>query len=110
LVTTPEITAMKRLTTASELARARSGKPEHVRVILNRYSEGSGFSVAAISRALGVPIHTTIEDVGPINTFAVNHGQPLFLSEKRSPMTRAISNLAREIVRRDVRPANEGKR
>ncbi len=103
LITTPEITAMRRLTAAQELARSRVHVPDSVRVVLNRYNEGSGFSVAAISRALGVPIHVTIEDVGPINTFAINHGQPLFLSDRRSPMTRTISNLAREIVQRTAR-------
>jgi len=110
LITTPEITAMRRLTAAQELARSRVRIPDNVRVILNRYNEGSGFSVAAISRALGVSIHVTIEDVGPINTFAVNHGQPLFLSDKRNPLTRTISNLAREIVQRKSRAGSEGKR
>ena len=100
LVTTPEITAMRRLTHAHELARSRAKTTSDVHVLLNRYTEGSGFSLPAISRALGVPIHVTIEDVGPISTFAINHGKPLYVSDRRSPMTRAVSGLAREIGQR----------
>jgi pilus assembly protein CpaE len=110
LITTPEITAMKRLTAAQEVARARAGKPDHVRVILNRYSEGSGFSVAAISRALGVPIQVVIEDVGPINTYAINHGQPLVSSDRRSAMTRTVIGLAREIGQWNARAGTETKK
>ena len=101
LVTTPEITAMRPLTPAHELARSRAKTAGYVHVVLNRYTEGSGFSQAAITRALGVPIHVTIDDVGPINTFAINHGKPLYLSDKRNPITRAVSGLAREIGQRE---------
>jgi pilus assembly protein CpaE len=100
LVITPEITAMRPLTPAHELARSRAKTTGDVHVVLNRYTEGSGFSMAAITRALGFPIHVTIEDVGPINTFAINHGKPLYLSDKRNPITRAVSGLAREIGQR----------
>jgi len=100
LITTPDITAMKRLSFAYNLAQSRRHMPVNVYVLLNRYTEQSGFSPGAITRALGAPIHMRIDDVGPVNTYAINRGEPLVLSDKRSSVTRAMSGLAREIVQR----------
>ncbi len=98
LICTPEITAIRRLKSAYGLARSR-GQLSNVHVLLNRYTEQSGFSTSAIDRAVGVPIRARIEDVGQANTYAINRGEPLLLSDNRSPVTRAIFALAREIAR-----------
>ena len=98
LITTPEISAMKRLGTARNIARLQRRVPVSVHVLLNRYTEQSGFSINAIKRTLDTPIRLSIEDVGPSNTYAINHGVPLVLSDRRSPLTRAISRFAREII------------
>jgi len=107
LITTPEITAMKRLSSAHSLAQSRRRGLANVYILLNRYTEQSGFSLGAITRALGTPIHVHIDDVGPLNTYAINHGEPLVLSDKRGAVTRAVSSLAREILQGQASVASQ---
>lgn len=101
LITTPEIPAMRRMATAYNLARARSKNASNVYALLNRYTEQSGFSTSAIGRALEFPISTRIDDVGPLSTYAINHGEPVLLTDRRCSIARATTSLAREIVQRN---------
>jgi MinD-like ATPase involved in chromosome partitioning or flagellar assembly len=73
-------------------------------VVLNRFTEQSGFSVSAINRALAVPVRLRIEDIGPVSSYALNRGEPLVLSDRRSPLTRALTGLAREILQHAPQP------
>ena len=110
LITTPEITAMKRLAVSGGVAKSRRRVPANVHVLLNRYAEQSGFSMGAIARTLGADIHTCVDDVGPLNTFAINRGVPLMLSDKRSSLSRAVDNLAGEILDKHRSAAADEKR
>lgn len=107
LITAPEIPAMRRLRFSYDLARSRGRTQDNVHVILNRYNEQCGFSVSAINRAIAVPIRVCMDDVGPANTYAINRGEPLLLSARRSSLSRAVSGLAREIIQRDPNTIGE---
>ncbi len=89
---------MKRLAASCGVAKSRRRVPANVHVLLNRYAEQSGFSMGAIARTLGADIRTCVDDVGPLNTYAINHGVPLMLSDKRSSLSRALDKLAGEIL------------
>jgi pilus assembly protein CpaE len=104
LITTPDITAMRRLRSAYAIAGASSGATDNRNVVLNRFTEQSGFSVSAINRALAVPVRLRIEDIGPVSSYALNRGEPLVLSDRRSPLTRALTGLAREILQHAPQP------
>jgi len=108
LITTPVITAMRRLGLAHNLAESRRRLPANIHVLVNRYTEQSGFSLGAITRTLGTAVHAHIEDVGPLNTYAINRGVPLVLSDKRSSLARAIRNLARGII--EQRPSTVARK
>jgi len=110
LVITPEISAMKRVGFARDLAQSRRQESVSVHVLLNRYTKQSGFSVGAITRTLDTPIRVRIDDVGPLNTYAINHGVPLVLSDRRNRLTRAISRLAREVIEQQPTVAVQKKR
>ena len=109
LITTPEITAMRRLGQARSIAESRRRIPANVHVVLNRYAKQSGFSMGAIARTLGAAIHTCIDEVGPLNTYAINRGVPLVLSDKRSSLAQAVGKLAGRIIEQRLSAAVEGK-
>lgn len=101
LITTPDISAMRRLRSAYAMVGAQNGAADNRHVLLNRFTEQSGFSVSAINRALSMPVRLRIEEVGPTSSYALNRGEPLVLSDKRNPLARAVTGLAREILQQN---------
>jgi pilus assembly protein CpaE len=101
LITTPDISAMRRLRSDYAMVGAQSGAADNRHVLLNRFTEQSGFSVSAINRALSMPVRLRIEEVGPTSSYALNRGEPLVLSDKRNHLARAVTGLAREILQQN---------
>ncbi len=98
IVSTPEITAMKRLRASEEWVSSDHVK---IHVLLNRYTDDSGFSpraIASILDTMHITMRMAIPEVGPANSYAINRGVPLLMGSKRNPMSRAIQRLAMEIV------------
>lgn len=98
VVTTPEISSLRRATLVVQAARAGNFPSEKLRLVLNREGLPGAISRSDISQHLGVPIAIALPDDPALVTYSANRGVPLMQSHPKSLLARRIGELARQLI------------
>lgn len=73
-------------------------KPEKVRLVLNRAGSKTGVENLDVSRVLDYPVRYELPSDGAHPARAANEGKPLILRYPESPLSRAIQQMAVDLV------------
>ena len=98
LVATPDLAALHDATRFVQLSRTLAYPPGKVAIVLNRAGLLGGVKTADIETALRHEVFAHIPDDGPTAQRSLNRGIPLILKYPRSPVSRAIQKLARDVI------------
>jgi len=99
LVLTPESAAVRHGREFLRLAAER-GLAEHVRVVVNRYQSDASLPVAEIEQAFGARVIGRLGSFGPFVLDSVNAGRPFVESAPDHPLSSAVFELARALMKR----------
>lgn len=98
LVTTPEITTLRRVALFLEAAD-RGGFPrEKLHLVVNRDGVTGGINSNDISQNLNLQIAANIPDDTALVTYSFNRGVPLAISDGRSAVSRNIEKLVDNLI------------
>jgi len=105
VVTTPEISCLRRATLLVQAAQAEDFPSGKLQLLLNREGIAGGISRSDISQHLAVPIAAALPDDPALVTYSVNRGVPLMESHPKSLLARRIWELARQLTTMAHQPA-----
>lgn len=108
LVVTPEMGSVRNSSQFLDLAR-QLGLADVIRVVVNRANHG--ISVEDISKALGMPVSSTIVSSGPKAVIAANEGMPVITKFPKERIATDLHQLARIVTRQPtqvVTPVRRG--
>ena len=98
LVTNPELAALQDTSRFVQLTRSLAYPAGKVLTVLNRVGMLGGVKTADIESVLHHELFAQIPDDGPNALRSINRGIPLVLRYPRSPVSRAIQQLAKSLV------------
>jgi len=109
MVTTPEITSLRRCGLFIRAAEESGFPREKVHLIVNRDEQPGGLSLDDIGRTLNMQVLTAIPDDPGLVTYAINRGVPFVTSSPRSVAARRIQALAETLFPKEQEsiPQNE---
>ena len=102
-LTLPQLRDAKRL---SALFRTLEYPPERVQWIVNRYQKDGDITLAALEQGLGIKNVTTIPNHFSAVAASVNQGVPIDKLSRKSPVARALHDLAKAVAP----PIDDGRR
>ncbi len=94
MVTTPEITSLRRCGLFLRAAEESGFPREKVQLVVNRDGLLGGLSVDDISRSLNMQVRTTIPDDPGMVTYSINRGIPFIIANPRSVAAKRVQALA----------------
>lgn len=97
LLVTPDLSALRDVRRFLDLAQSLELREDRFRVVLNRADSGY-LDRSTIEEGLKLQIFAAIPDDEPAVIHSLNRGIPLVLSHRRNRVTRAVFQLADEIV------------
>lgn len=97
VVTTPEITSINRVKTFLEVTQRLEIPLERCWLICNRFDGGYQISPKRVEQSLGRPFAALLPDDVRTVINSVNRGMPFITSQRRAPLSRAISDLANKV-------------
>lgn len=89
------------------IRHAESGLEEKLRIVVNRHLEDSELVVDDMEKALGQPVFWRVPNDYRTTLTAINQGKTLLAAAPKSPVTRALTELAESLA---PAPEPEGKR
>lgn len=99
MVTTPDIPALQNTAKGLDILLQQLSYPtDKVKVVLNRSNSALGLTEEDITRALDYPITYRIPSDGEAAVRSANTGTPLFGRKSRSPLSRAVAELAASLM------------
>lgn len=99
----PDITCLRDTRQFLELAESLNYSLNKFDIIVNRATEG-GLDREAIEEGLGRSVVMELPQDDPLITHSLNRGIPVVMSHKRSPVSKAINQLAESIATGDEEP------
>jgi len=99
LVTTPEMSAIRKARLFLEQARSSGHMPGTPLLVLNRYDGKGGIPTRDIERILQHRAVAKIPDDAGLVVYSLNQGVPLVISHPRSTVARSLLKLAERIVK-----------
>jgi pilus assembly protein CpaE len=100
LIATTDIPSIKNSKLFFELTEQLGYPPEKTLFILNKDDGRSGISAKDIEASIKHPVSLTLPKDERSTAIAINRGTPFVLLQKNLPLSQAIHNLARLIIRR----------
>jgi pilus assembly protein CpaE len=94
LLLTVEMPAIKNTRLFLEVASQLGYGREKLSLVLNRADSTGGIEVGEIEKSLGHRIPVRIVSDGRLVTYALNHGEPFVLSNRKADVTKGIYDLA----------------
>jgi pilus assembly protein CpaE len=98
VVTTPELTSLRRAQAFLQEARAGDFPMASLRLVLNREGVAGGISNADIAERLGIPVAVALPDDPALVTYSINRGVPLVQSHPKSLLARRVHELAGQVT------------
>jgi len=103
----PELVGLRNTRLMIDQFYERGYPLQKVWLVLNRATLKGGLSQRDIGDRLRVSIKHTIPDDQALTTYAINRGVPFVMSHPRSPLARAVRELAQQLVAEVSAPALE---
>lgn len=101
LITTPEITALRRCALFLKAAEKEDFPRERIRLVVNREGVPGGLGADDISQNLNIQISLAVPDDPGFATYSLNRGIPLVTGNPRSAVARRISKFVEKLVPED---------
>jgi pilus assembly protein CpaE len=105
LVTTPDLAALHDTSRFIQISRSLSYPADKILLILNRVGQPGGVKPQDIEASLRIPAFAQIQDDGPDALRSINRGIPIYLRYTRSPVSRAIKQLAGRMIMNGSAPS-----
>lgn len=97
VVTRPELPALRVTRNFLELAEATADTSGRWKVVMNAYQGKKVLQTADIEASIHHPIAATVGEDALLASTAINQGQPLVISQRKSPLVKDIMALAQLI-------------
>jgi len=97
LVTTPELTSLRRAQALLQEARDGDFPMSKLSLVLNREGISGGIGSADIAERLGIPVAVALPDDPALVTYSINRGMPLVGSHPKSLLARRLQELAGQV-------------
>ncbi len=98
LVTTPEVTSVRRAQALLEMAQSVKPDSDMVLTVLNRYEPKGDMKSHEIEKALGCKFSAAVPNDPAVVTHSINEGVPFVLSRRKSKVSKCVVALARLIA------------
>lgn len=99
LVISPDITSLRDASQFFDICRSLSYPPDKVAVVVNRFDKRDGLSLGDIEKSLQVKVFGTIPWERKDSLQSVNRGIPAVLQKRSSPLGKAYTNLAKDLIK-----------
>lgn len=92
------------------IRQSDAGLEEKLRIVVNRHLEESDLVVGDMEKALGLPVFWRVPNDYRTTLEAINQGKTLFETAPKSPVTRALRDLAQALVPSQGEQEHPGKK
>jgi pilus assembly protein CpaE len=107
LVTTPDLAALHDTSRFVQISRSLGYSPDKLLIVLNRAGIQGGVKTKDIETALHHEVFASVADDGPNALRSLNRGIPLVMRYPRSPASKAIKMLAKNMTEQSTVEAGE---
>lgn len=97
LITALELATIKNNQWSLQVMKQLGYQNDKIHVILNRFDSLHGLNMKDLERTLDLPIRARIPSDGNVVVRALNTGEPFVLNHPKTPITKAIVELAKQL-------------